>query len=167
MKKMKKLNDQGFSLVELVIVMAIIVILGGGVIYGLTFLMSKPVEECARKVEVGLQGNRNTTMGKLSASISFYKDGSNIVALESIDGDDEATVIGRGVELYYTYASDTTNRIAVGDIGNPLVIEFDRSSGSLKPVSGTTEYVKNIIVKRGSNELTVTIERLTGRVTIN
>lgn len=169
MKNSAKLNNQGFSLVELVIVMAIIVIIGGGTVYGLTFLMSKPVEECARKIETGLQGNRNTTMGKLSSSISFYKDGNKIMALEKIDKDTKQYLVGNGVEVYYTYKGAASTEIPLGDSSNPLVIEFDRSSGSLKPIMVGTEekYVEHIIVKRGSNKLTVTIERLTGRVTIN
>ena len=167
MKKMKNIGNQGFSLVELVVVMAIIIVLGSAVVYGLTFLASKPVEECARKVEVALQGNRNTTMGKLSSSISFYTEGDKIVVLEQIDTSSKTTIIGNGVEVYYTYKSNPTNRIALGNSASPLKVEFERSSGSLKPQAGTTDYLQSIIVKRGSKELTVNIERLTGRVTIN
>lgn len=168
MENKKKLGNQGFSLVELIVVMALIIILGSATVYGLTFLASKPVEECARKIEIGLQGNRNSAMGKLTAHISFYMDGDDVYISETLDTSTKQTLIASGVEVYYIYKSNPTNRVTLGNSANPLKVEFDRSSGSLKPRPGTTDdFLQSIIVKRGSKELTVTIERLTGRVTIN
>lgn len=166
MENKKKLGNQGFSLVELIVVMALIIILGSATVYGLTFLASKPVEECARKIEIGLQGNRNSAMGKLTAHISFFVDDEDVYISETLDTNTKQTLIASGVEVYYTYKSNPTNKVLLGT--SPLTVEFDRSSGSLKPRPGTTDdFLQSIIVKRGSKELTVTIERLTGRVTIN
>ena len=72
MRKMTKIDNKGFSLVELVIVMAIILILGGVAFTGLSLLTSRPVDECARKIQMVLQGNRNTTMGKLRQILMVY-----------------------------------------------------------------------------------------------
>ena len=165
MKNGKKIGNEGFSLVELVIVMALIVILGGTVAYGLHFLVTKPVEECTRRIETALQGNRNTTMGKLSSSISFYMDGDKVMALEQIDSSNKTILIGSDVKVFYTYKNNPTNEIPLGNSGNMLCVEFDRSSGALKQRPGTgtgpsnpADYLQSIIIKRGSNEMTVTIE---------
>ena len=167
MKKMNKLGNQGFSLVELVIVVALIVILGTVSVAGISFLVSKPVEECTRRIEIALQGNRNTTMGKLSANIKFYTDGNNIMALETIDTSSKTTMIGNDVKVSYMIKGNPV-AIDLGNSSNPLTIRFDRSSGSLKPqTDGGSDYVEKIIISRGNKTQTVSIERLTGRVTIN
>ncbi len=171
--KMKK-NNQGFSLVELVIVVAIIIIIGGFALTGLAILSGKPVDECAKKIQVALEGNRNTTMGKLSASISFYQDGSgNIFVEEEFNNNPEDTIvkqIGEDVRVEYQDMSGNSYLLPVGR-DNKLTLSFDRASGSLK-AQADGSYVVKFVVSRGSSgergykKLTVSIDKLTGRVSV-
>lgn len=168
--KMKK-NNNGFSLVELVIVVAILVIIGGFALTGVAILSGKPVDECAKKIQVALEGNRNTTMGKLSASISFYQDGNGDIYMEEIiDGAPPyVKQIGENVDVSYCDLAGNTYSLPVSP--NKLTMTFDRASGSLKP-QGDGSYVVKFVVSRGSSgdrgyrKLTVNLDKLTGRVSV-
>lgn len=162
MKKLGEINNKGFSLVELVIVMAIIVILGGVAFSGLTLLMSRPVDECAKKMQLALEGNRNTTMGKFSASIEFYTAGDgSIWVREYIDGVSSEKQIGQNA-VKVKYKLQGGGEYTLGT--TPFVVEFDRASGSLKP--GAIGTLKSFTVSRGDRSLTVSIDALTGRVDV-
>ncbi len=164
---MKKVGNQGFSLVELVIVMALIVILGGFAFVGITVLTSRPVDECAKKLQVALEGNRNTTMGKFEASVEFYLDASgNIMMREVIDGTTTEKQIGQSV-VGVKYKVKAPATIIVKDLTTtPLKLNFDRSSGSLKPLADGSGTVIAFVVSRGDREITVSIDTLTGRVDV-
>lgn len=162
--KKEKMGDQGFSLVEIVIVMAIMVVLGSFAVIGLSVLSNRPVDECARKIKIALEGNRNTTMGKLSANISFYTDAEgNIMVKEIIDKNQTSKKIGPS-EVTVSYINSDNTKKTLGT--TELVMSFDRASGSLKSQSDGT-YIQSFVVARGSHSLTVSIDRLTGRVEIN
>lgn len=168
--KIKK-NNQGFSLVELVIVVAIIVIIGGFAFTGMAILSSKPVDECAKKIQVALEGNRNTTMGKLSASISFYRDSNGDIFSEEIIDGSTPYVKQIGDDVNVEYLDMSGNAYTLPIYPNKLTINFDRASGSLKPQADGT-YVVQFVVSRGSSgdrgykKLTVSVDKLTGRVSV-
>lgn len=169
--KKRKIGNQGFSLVELVIVVAIMVIIGGFAVAGISILTSRPVDECAKKIQIALEGGRNTTMGKLSATISFYTDGDgNVYVEEIIDGKLPGYVkqIGQDVvKVHYKNSAGHTELLGT----TKLTMQFDRASGSLKPQSDG-KYIVSFIVSRGTSgspgyrEITVNIDKLTGRVTV-
>lgn len=169
--KIKK-NNLGFSLVEMVIIVAIIAVIGGFAFTGIVILSSKPVDECAKKIQVAIEGNRNTTMGKLSASISFYRDSEGAVCVEeNISGaTPEVRQIGEsGVDVSYIDASG--NITSLPSFPNKVTLSFDRASGSLKPQADGS-YIVQFVVSRGTagdrgyRKLTVGVDKLTGRVTV-
>ena len=168
---MKK-NNNGFSLVELVIVVAILVIIGGFALTGVAILSGKPVDECAKKIQVALEGNRNTTMGKLSASISFYQDDNGDIYMEEvIDGAPPyIKQIGES-SVDVIYCDMAGNAYILPVFPNKLTMTFDRASGSLKPQSDGS-YIVKFVVSRGSSgergyrELSVSLDKLTGRVSV-
>lgn len=167
----KKKNNQGFSLVELVIVAAIIVIIGGFAFTGIAILSSKPVDECAKKIQVALEGNRNTTMGKLSANISFYKDSNGNIFMEEFIDKPPAYIKQIGEDVDVSYRDMSGNSSTLPTFPDKLTLTFDRASGSLKPQADGS-YVVQFVVSRGSvgergyRELTVTVDKLTGRVSV-
>lgn len=172
--KKSRLNDNGFSLVEIIIVIVLTSLVAGFMFMGISVLNSRPVDECARKIQIALQSNRNTTMGKLESNIKFYTDNDYITVLETYyDNSDDnqktkkTTVGERSVTVKYKVTGET-EPIELDDIG--IIIAFDRSSGSLKQISGGTydgKYVEKFIVSRGSKEMEVKIEQITGRISIN
>lgn len=162
MKNMTKIGNKGFSLVELLVVVALFTILASIAATGITLATSRPADECAKKIQVALEGNRNTTMGKFSASITFSADSEGVYIEEIINGISEGKVkIGQsGVNVVYKLSGTETSLSAA-----PLMISFDRADGSLNAqVDGT--YLESFEVSRGERKLTVTIDKLTGRVDV-
>lgn len=163
----KKLNDDGFSLVEMIIVVVLTAVVGGFMFMGIRVLNSRPVDECARKLQMCLQNNRNTTMGKLEANIKIYTDDGYITVLESIDGNDKKTIAGEKSVKVYAKVTGEANPVLLDTTG--FTMSFDRSSGALKQIVGGTydgEYVEKFIVERGSKKMEVVIEQITGKVAI-
>ena len=58
-----KNDNRGLSLVEVVIVLAIMAVLGTVVSVGVNLVTRKPADQCASRLQTVLQNNRMTTMG--------------------------------------------------------------------------------------------------------
>ena len=170
MKNVVKNRNSGFSLVELVVVMAIIVIIGGAMFTGLKLLTSRPVDECAKKIQIALEGNRNTTMGKFSSSLVFSEDANGVWLEEYINNSSQGKIqIGQsGVTVLYKTQENGVGAATEYNLKTtPVTISFNRSNGSLNDQGNGTTYVTSFVVSRGDvRTLTVTIDRLTGRVEV-
>lgn len=167
-----KLNNNGFSLVEMIIVILLVSLVIGFMFMGISVLNSRPVDECAQKLKIALQSNRNTTMGKLESNIKVFKEDDYIKIEETIidssgSSQPKKSMIGeRSVTVSYkvTGVDDTVELTEVG-----IVLSFDRSSGSLKKISGGLydgKYVEKFIISRGSKEMEVKIDHITGRISV-
>lgn len=73
----RKKNNGGFSLVELIVVIAISVVLIGAATISIRSVMGVEVKQCARNIESIINKTRVTTMGKDSAVLEIYKDASD------------------------------------------------------------------------------------------
>lgn len=173
---MKKKDNRGMSLVELIIVIAIMGVIVGMTGYGLALVSKKPVDECAKKIEMVLNQNRTNAMGNTKAYVEFYLNDKNRVTvteylLNNARGDSSAieknttTVIGAegvNLRLYYrtesgeSYVDLNTTKRRIG---------FKRDSGS---VTGDVIYTR-IVVYKGTDPSaghirTITLDELTGKV---
>lgn len=76
-------DNKGFSLVELVIVLAIMAVLGGAIFYSYTLMTGQYARECANSLSTALDKEKNYALTR-SASVDCYmeivKDGNNYVA---------------------------------------------------------------------------------------
>ena len=166
MSSNKKNNNRGFSLVELIVVVAIGAILIGASILSIASISGTAAKQCARNIESILNKTRVTTMGKDTAVIELRKDlsdGAYYYEVTVTNGKGEITAetkkIGRSnLEIRY---STTFNNASKLDASNPIKIEFDRSSGAEKTDIG------KIWVKHGSTEKTITIYKETGKIECN
>lgn len=166
MSSNKKNNNRGFSLVELIVVVAIGAILIGASILSIASISGTAAKQCARNIESILNKTKVTTMGKDTAVIELYKDlsdGAYYYEVTVTNGKGEITAetkkIGRSnLEIRY---STTFNNASKLDVSNPIKIEFDRSSGAEKTDIG------KIWVKHGSTEKTITIYKETGKIECN
>lgn len=169
MKRIESYNDKGFSLVELLVVVALIAVLGLVASAGISLVTSRPADECAKKIQIALEGNRNTTMGKFSAEITFSIDGNGVYVEEFFNGDSEGTVkIGQGgvsVKYYTQKVGEESATENVLSSSSSVTISFDRADGSLNPQPDGS-YVKYFIVSKGDRSFRVEVDRLTGRVGI-
>ena len=162
-------------MVEIIVVLAFMAVIAGMAGYGLSLISKKPVEECAKKVEIALNRNRTNSMGKKEAWVEFYvKDGRVTVLEHTLSGRQGAipqeteTVIGdKDVNLRLTYSD--------GSVVEPLDgthrrIAFTRDSGALSDADGRVcikiEIYKGTYSSTGYKK-TIVLETLTGKVRVD
>lgn len=171
MKRRNAMDNKGMSLVELLVVVAIIAVLAGAVGYGIGMVSGKPAEQCAKKMQIALENNRNTSMGKMNVTISFYKDAEGRIMAEEIENQGLAnqstktTMLGEaGVSVKYEL--DGVEQ----ELGtSKLTLSFDRSNGSLNPyseVSGVKKYITKFVISKASTVRELNIVPLTGKVSV-
>ena len=163
-----KRNNRGMSLVEVIIVVAILSIVAGGITMGIGFITGKPADECANKLRAALQSNRTTTMGKLSAKLEICVEDDGIYIKETIGtaGESSAKVnrtrIGdAGIEIKYA-VSGGSGYIDL-PVGSSLEISFNRSSGAFNPLPGGG-YCTEIVISKGNTVKTLKLYNLTGKI---
>mgnify|MGYP002522066688 CR=1 FL=1 len=176
---MKK-NNAGFSLIELVVVIAVIVVLGG---IGLTWISNMSgyrARECAGKVASTLSGAKVKSLSKQQNTgdafweLKLESDGKYYVTTYfpnysggSISSyDEETSKVGRSSNIKITY----TDNSGVHDVdgSNPLYLCYDRSIGALyvgKTGSvNKTSNISKITVSKGSISYNIEIVAKTGKV---
>ena len=137
----EKKNNGGFSLVELIVVIAISVVLIGAATISIRSVMGVEVKQCARNIESIINKTRVTTMGKDSAVLEIYKDASDgaYYYKTTINGTVSApSKIGKSrIDVYYSMKDDYSDKTQLNSSGS-IVLQFDRSSGaqSTAAVSG-------------------------------
>lgn len=185
-KSMKKKDNRGLSLVEIILVIALMTAIAGVAGYGLGLISHKPVEECARKVEIALNQNRTNSMGKKEAYLEFFMTSDGVAvqeysqsARESGPREGNRVIIGAAdVNLRFVYKDAGGADVnAEGDTGTPpgtllgtgrIKVSFKRDNGSL------IENENGLILDRievykgtgGGYVKTIKIDRLTGKVTL-
>ena len=164
-----KNKNEGFSLVELIIVLAIIVILTGLVSVGVGLAVNKPADECAEKIKANMQSLRITTMGKFDSYMEIYCNGDKIYTKEYlIDADGNVTskenlVGAKGVHLSYEKDNSGSYTELSGD--DKITIAYSRSSGAFSNAKAGY-YCTGMKVWKGDREVNLTIYKLTGKVII-
>ena len=155
-------DNKGMSLVELIIVIAIIAILGGLITVGMNVFSQKPADECARRIQQTLENARINCMGKHDAYVNLYKDADNRIIIEEyLNGSSKGAIPVGTARCSVTYTLGNGSTGDLGGAGSPLKIEFDRTNGGLKDgINGVVE----IKVTAGSRTRTVSIGYLTGKI---
>lgn len=165
-----KRDNRGLSLVEMIIVIAILAVVSGILVLGIGTAISKPAEECARKIQQSLEGARVYTMGKQRLSLKFYVDDGCVYVQETATSPDGSVKVknpvkigARGVKVTYRLeggAGDT-------DLAaTPLTLSFDRATGGFSTTECSPGFSNEIKVEKGSKVMTVTLYSLTGKVTV-
>lgn len=170
---MGKKDNRGMSLVELIIVMAIMAVIVGMTGFGLSLVSNKPVDECAKKIEMVLNRNRTNSMGKKDAYVEFYLNSDNRVTVRErmwdAYGNDlstqEVTIGADGVKVRMYFKDGSYHDLN----GTPNIIAFRRDSGSLSDAHGMI--CTKIEVYKGdyasaTHKQTIELEELTGKVTL-
>lgn len=173
---MKK-NNRGLSIIEVIVVLAVMSIMAGAFTIGISMVLRKPADECASKLQSSLQSNRMLAMGKLETRLEIYMDAEGFIYLREITktatatGEDvqtTETLIGdRGVVFEYKLSDDSTASLVPG--GSPLILSFDRSSGAfkdLKEMGLPNKYCIQITISKSGLEKKLTLAYLTGKVTL-
>jgi len=183
-----KQNDKGYTLVELVVIFAILAVMIGITSLSLSFLFGTQAKECAQKVSSQLDETKTGSMSRYDEKmkLSYRIKGSDAAvtsdgyyaenAVYSIDknaGSYELTSpeikkMGSGrVEI--TVELSNGDSFVLGQ-DQSIIISFDRSTGALDPIIKNdvqlNAYLKKITFAGGARTYTITMVAETGKHTL-
>ena len=169
-------NNSGFSLVELIIVIAIIAALIGTVILSVSMVFSANAKACSNDLQRAVADCKVTTMGKAQAWLIVYrgengsiysqlhimeqKEGGEAGELQEIK-EEPQKIGGNRVSVTYKDASGNEGLELPTGADAGIRIEFDRSSGSFK------EAPQQMRIQGGSRDYKLDFIRLTGKIAVN
>lgn len=170
-------DNRGLSMIEVIVVLAIMSVMAGAFTIGLSMALRKPADECASKLQSALQSNRMLAMGKLDTKLEIYMDAEGYIYLREITetatptGSDvrtTETLIGdSGITFEYELSDGSTASLLPE--GSPLILSFDRSSGAFKDLEEMgfpNRYCKTITISKSGLVKVLTMSYLTGKVTL-
>ena len=165
---MKKMNNKGFSLMELMVVIGIMTILASIFTVGFSLVSNKQVDECAKKIQLTLENARTTSMGKKSMSLKFEESNGRIYVTKTINGTAGTKIeLGDGALTVKYTTMDASGNTDEKDLDSAALdsVVFNRASGALKPLTGDV-YLQYITITNNRKTVKVKIDKLTGRVSI-
>ncbi len=132
----RRIVNGGYSLVELMIVIAIMTVMVGVISVGVSVMFSKDAEAAAKIIDDELSEVRMLSMsknGKFEMVLSFdYDDPSkNGIVIERDDSGIKTVDLGKKARISVEYGGTT---LTSGDV----VIEFDKGNGSVRKINGAT-----------------------------
>lgn len=164
-------DNRGYSLVEMIIVVAIIAVVGLGATWSIILVFSGNAKACANAMVNSISECKVMTMsqGRGNVRVIIYR-GSNgniyseLQTRESVSagwvtGKDGAEKIG--ANRCYVGTTDGGNEIP--DRDNAWEIYFDRSSGSFLYSAEANTSVTEIYVMGGRKNYRITLQKLTGK----
>lgn len=165
-----RLDNGGYSLVELIIVLAIIAIIMSTVFYSIILIFSANAKSCANNIQRAIGDCKVTTMGKSSAYMTLYRDAEGNLYTQMHVQDSggsypypvngEAKKVGtQKVTVKYKAQDGSETELLSGD---EIEIWFDRATGGFADNARHTFY-EYIRVQGGSKNYKVTMTRLTGK----
>lgn len=174
-----KNKNAGFSLIELIVVIAVMVIVAGIGISWISRLSGYRARECASKVASTLNGAKVKSLSKQQNTGDAYwelkkgSDGRYYVSVyypEYSGGGytlvEETSKVGKTSSLMVTYTDVDGDHVV--DSSNSLKLCYDRSTGALyEGSSGSVDKTKNISainVSNGAKSYKIEIVAKTGKV---
>lgn len=161
----KELRNKGFSLIELIVIIAImgVMLAVGG--YSLTAISSANAKQCAKELEAGLISTRTQSYSSDTdasmATVSFYKGTDGIYMKKSFET--EAKKIG-GSKVSVSYKlTGGTDYVELGN--DPITFSFNRSSAAFNPamIAGSSAHCESIKISSGTKVYTITCYEHTGK----
>lgn len=135
-------NNQGLTLVELIVVIAIISVITGMTTLGISFLTNSRVKKAYSELLSSYSEARLNTMSKTNASDLklTFDDGKYYV---EIGNQGRSEILSNPYSISYFDSNNVEHNI---DASNPsLTISFYRATGGIKPISAGV-YVEKINV---------------------
>ena len=162
---MEKYNNKGYTLVELVIVIAIIAIVTAGASTLFIGWQKQYLNDCVKKIDTALSAAKVEGTSKEATEMTIKPDDEGLYYLY-MTGTNDRVLGDKKVEIYYVTQKNPTPVLVTKD--NPLTISYDRASGGFEPidVEGTKTYCTEIQVVRGSKTVNIKLSISTGKHSI-
>lgn len=171
-------QNKGFSLIELIVVIALITVLMSVGILQMRMVRGYYAKQCAEEVEAQLNKVQITNMARKATELVIYKNVTDNEYYAKII-ENKGTALEKFTErklgrssLEITYSMDSKDTdIRTLDGTAPITIVFDRATGELKRMDGTNAIgCHRIWIKQRGNDqkvYTITIYQETGKIEVD
>lgn len=154
-------QNEGFSLVELIVVIAILAVLGAGAVMGVGMLGGWQIKECVSLLDGGLNETRTEALSKQMAYLTISCDENGSYYME-VTGKPREKLAGDKITI--TYTTDAGEGETAITTEQPLSLSYDRSSGAFLPIKDTDVYCTTICVRIGEEKCTsIKLVKSTGK----
>ena len=173
----RKLNNRGFSLLELIVTLAVMVVLIGAAIVTVAMLDSSYVEDAERGIKdyIGIARTKSMSVSAKEWYITVAKEGSdyyvylNKVVASGVDGADQETImvdkkrIGTNISITYGVSKEPITDT------KKLEFHFDAATGKIVVVKynnsdqGTGDGIGYIGISRNDYEVNLKVFYNTGK----
>lgn len=164
-------ENKGYSLIELIVVIAILAVLGGVVVYSVSMLTGQEARECANNLSTALDKEKNYALTKSATAdcymelekrdsglyAVYYVPKNAIVKADEADAyikAEEQKIGKKSVILEVLFEGDAPVDATVISGTQSVRIYYNRADGSFKKAAAVgavskTGYCKKMIVTRG------------------
>lgn len=159
-------DNRGFSLIELIVIMAIIIIIGAGMLIGLGLLSGAEAKKCVNKLDSGLKLTKTVCMSKAAGELEFSCDASGDYYME-ITGYAREKIGKSSLSVVYTTGTGASAADTVMANGTSLKLSFQRGSGMFAGIgtdgSGNPVYCTKITITQNTTTKTIILIPETGK----
>lgn len=152
-------DQRGFSLVELVVVIAVMAVLGTVGVLSFAMVSGRQVTSCTEEVESYINQTKMQALSRASAELEIFVKSDGVYVNLSVEGRD--VKVGKaGIQV--KYKTDGGTEVTLSD-SERLVLSFDRSSGAFSTLNGGSAYCKEITIESGSHSGKIILIPQTGK----
>lgn len=168
MKISEKRRNQGFSLVELIVVTAIIAVLSVTAVSGIALISGWEMKKCVKELDAAIGETQLNAMSRGAGSLEIIRDASGICYMQRRAGLGEKEQVEQKTKLCseriaISYLDDKGSTVTL-DSTHPLVISFDAASGAYKPIDEADGiYCRKVFFKMGKRESSIKLSKNTGK----
>lgn len=151
---MRRVNNNGLTLMELIVVIAIMAVLVASTVAGIGLLSSGDAKKASKNIRSVLSEVRTETLSiQADWEAKLYNDdGTYKISIYRDDEEYETADLGYRIEIFYGDAKEAI------DDGDALIISFRQSSGAVKEIS---------IIKNGLEETPIELENSEFKITVS
>lgn len=153
-------DQRGFSLVELIVVIAIMAVVSTVGVLSFGMLSGRRVISCAEEMESYIAETKVQVLSRANAELEIFVKNDGVYANLSVEGRD--VKIGEsGLTVKYKVGGA---EVTLSETER-LVLSFDRASGAFKPLAGyaTETYCDEIIIENGTHSRKIVLVSRTGK----
>lgn len=154
MEKTRDIRNKGFTLVELIIVVAIFTILLGIAIPSLDSILGFRVNRAANSITAALDRTKTEASNRLVGEmmlekksdgyyISYYLDRGKVESTSNVKQDQPEKIAPARTIISYTTDTDSTDKVM--NVGDTLIITYDRATGAFLPIQDEVISQKTIL----------------------
>lgn len=152
-------RNAGYSLVELIVVIAVIAVILATISYSAVMVFGANAKACANNLQRAIADCKVTAMGKADASLELYGKEGKVFCKMTIDGvEQEEQRLGTD---RVSVICEGENAVLDINAGGSLTIRYDRSTGSF--AEETAEACHSIVIEGGNKKYELRLIPLTGR----